>query len=369
MIQPPSMDACFSQTYEQAREKFLAAAQAARLAIRSYVHPLKGRRGETLAVDCALLGRADAEKMLILSSGCHGIEGYCGSGIQIYNLHDSKLQQSALAADVAILYLHALNPHGFSLGRRVTEDNVDLNRNFHDFSQALPVNEAYRDVHALVLPEQWPPNAQNQASMKQMMQDQGFSAVQIAVTSGQHEFADGLYFGGHGPTWSNTTLRQIARDYTPQTRKLGWIDLHTGLGPTGHGERIFAQCADIASEYPRAVHWWGGAGTTPVTRADLGESASVVLSGTTNSMVPQECPHAELTKIVLEFGTQPPLAVLDALRADHWLHKHPQAPAALALAIHQQIRDAFFVNTDEWKQSVIAQAQQAIHQGLHGLST
>jgi hypothetical protein len=58
---------------------------------------------------------------------------------------------------VAVLYVHALNPYGFSHIRRATHENVDLNRNFHDFSKPLPVNEAYRELHPLLLPDQWPP--------------------------------------------------------------------------------------------------------------------------------------------------------------------------------------------------------------------
>ncbi|MEQ1594109.1 MAG: M14 family metallopeptidase [Casimicrobium sp.] len=358
----------FSNTYHEARAKFSQTASSAGLSVRSYVHPLEGLSGETLAVDCALLGKADSEKLFILSSGCHGVEGYCGSGVQTYSLHDRELHERALAADISILYVHALNPHGFSFGRRVTEDNVDLNRNFHDFARPLPVNEGYREVHSLVLPAQWPPDAQNQAAIAALIQARGYAAVQSAVSGGQYEFPGGLFFGGVAPTWSNLTLRQILRDYTRHTRKLGWIDIHTGLGPSGHGERIFAQCANAHSEYERAASWWAGAGHTPVTRADLGESASTVLSGTTNTVVSTECSNAEATKIVLEFGTQPPLAVLEALRADHWLHNHPHTPSALAHRIRQQLRDVFFVDTDLWKQQVIAQGQEAIHQCVTGMA-
>ena len=44
----------------------------------------------------------------------------------------------ALAAGLRVVLLHAINPWGFSWARRVTEDNVDLNRNFRDFSRPAP---------------------------------------------------------------------------------------------------------------------------------------------------------------------------------------------------------------------------------------
>jgi len=80
----------FSTRYARARVKFLEAAAAAGLPITSHEHPLKGRDGETLAMDVALDGRADAPRVLVVSSGCHGVEGYCGSGVQVFALHDAE---------------------------------------------------------------------------------------------------------------------------------------------------------------------------------------------------------------------------------------------------------------------------------------
>ena len=130
----------FSDSYAQARAKFLAAAASAGLAVQSYLHPLPGRDGEALATDVVLDGPADARQLLIVTSACHGVEGFCGSGVQIDALGNTAWRTQARASGVAVLYVHALNPHGFSYQRRVTHENVDLNRNFHDFGQPLPVN-------------------------------------------------------------------------------------------------------------------------------------------------------------------------------------------------------------------------------------
>jgi len=142
----------FASSYAQARVKFLEAAASAGVAVRSFAHPLKGSEGEDLALDVALDGASDAECLLIVSSACHGVEGFCGSGVQVHALHDQAWREHARANGVAVLYLHALNPHGFSHKRRVTHENVDLNRNFQDFSGPLPANPAYRSLHPLLLP-------------------------------------------------------------------------------------------------------------------------------------------------------------------------------------------------------------------------
>ncbi len=357
------MSSPFSSSYAQAREKFLQAAEAAGLHVESHIHPLLGRDGETLAMDVALDGPADAKHLLIVSSACHGVEGYCGSGVQVNALQDSTWRAAARAHKVAVLYIHALNPFGFSHVRRVTHENVDLNRNFQDFSKPLPLNEAYGQVEPLLLPQVWPPNAANQQATLDYIAQHGMVGLQAAVTRGQHQYPDGLFFGGTEPTWSNLTLRQVLRQHGQQAQRLAWIDLHTGLGPSGVGERIFA-CADDAAALQRARAWWG----PNVTSIYDGSSTSAFLTGLMWSSAYQECPQAEYTGLAMEYGTQPMEQVMMALRADHWLHQHPEAPAAQKAQIKQDLMDAFYTDTDAWRSQILAQAQEAMHQAVQGLS-
>jgi len=58
----------FAQSYQEARQKFLAAAGAAGLAVTSQRHPLCGRDGEELALDVARDGAMDAPAVLVLSA-------------------------------------------------------------------------------------------------------------------------------------------------------------------------------------------------------------------------------------------------------------------------------------------------------------
>jgi hypothetical protein len=84
-----SSAACFAQTYAQARSLFLRAAADAGLTVQSHPHPRRGRDGEILAMDVARLGPPDATALLVLSSACHGVEGFCGSGAQVALLRDA----------------------------------------------------------------------------------------------------------------------------------------------------------------------------------------------------------------------------------------------------------------------------------------
>ena len=351
----------FSKSYAEARQKFLDDAQQAGLQVESHIHPEKGRDGEELAMDVAREGPADAKHVLLISSACHGVEGYCGSGVQIDALRNSEWHQAVAQSGVAVVYVHALNPHGFSHVRRVTHENVDLNRNFHDFSKPLPDNPAYKEVQHFLLPDVWPPNEANLQTTMQFIAAHGMPKLQAAVSQGQHHDPKGLFFGGQGPTWSNQTIRKVLRQQGGTAQKLAWIDLHTGLGPSGVGERIYAGAND-ATAIERARQWWGN-----ITSIYDGSSTSSFLTGLMWMSVLDECPHAEYTGIALEYGTLPMEDMLMALRADHWLYIHPEASDDLKQSIKAQIFNAFYTDTDEWRAQIITQAREAMFQALQGL--
>src|SRR5262245_34386883 len=119
----------FSDNYAEARGKFLAAAVSAGGRIHSYGRDdLKGRDGEYLACDVAILGPDTAEKAALVVTGTHGAESYCGSAI----LHRwlSNREPGAAPNGVKVVLVHAINPWSVSYKTRTTENNVDLNRNF-----------------------------------------------------------------------------------------------------------------------------------------------------------------------------------------------------------------------------------------------
>ena len=94
---------------------------------------LTGPLGEELAIDIAWLGAGRPRRVLLHSSGLHGVEGFAGSAIQLQLLDELP----RLPEDGAVLIAHVLNPYGMAWLRRVNEHNVDLNRNF------LAPDEAY----------------------------------------------------------------------------------------------------------------------------------------------------------------------------------------------------------------------------------
>ena len=355
--------ASFSSTYAEARDKFHQAARARGLAVTRYVHPTAiGAQGEELSVDAALLGDPHARSLLVVLSGMHGVEGFCGSGCQVALLRDDTVLAALERSGVAILLYHAVNPHGFSHIRRTNEDNVDLNRNFRDFSKPLPPSSGYAEVHSIVVPPTWPPDTANTAALIACVAKHGESRFQAMVSSGQCDFPDGLFYGGRGPTWSNTTLRNALREFGGDRERLGWIDIHTGLGPWGHGEKIHSGPDDKAM-IARARAWFGN----DVTSFYDGSSTSAEITGVSFHAPLDACPHAQYTGIGLEFGTQPFNDVFQALRADQWLANHPSEGAAMRPAIARAMRAAFCDDSDAWKGMVHGQARMAVLQAVHAL--
>ena len=355
---------CFSRSYAQARSRFLAVAGAGGLQVSSHAALLRGVDGEELAMDLALFGPGTADKLIIVSSACHGIEGYAGSAAQLALMQDPQFAREVRERDVAVLLIHGLNPHGFSWGSRVTGENVDLNRNFIDFSRPLPVNADYERVAPLLIPDRWPPPVMNSLRLAAFVVRHGIRSAQAAVSSGQYVDPRGLFFGGHAPTWSNITLRRVLRELASHRSRIAWVDVHTGLGRRGSCERILAARHDAAT-IARSHVWWGSG----VTSTQDQSSSSPALHGQMWSAIYDECPLAEYTGIAVELGTASRLEVLQALRADQWLALHPDVSASLRRAIKERVRSAFYVETDEWKRHAVRETMSAVREALHGLTS
>lgn len=351
----------FSDSYSHARRQFRDAASLHGLSIESHVLPgHTGVAGEELATDVLRIGAHDAAKLLVITSATHGVEGYCGSGCQVTLLHDEDLLGRLRSAGVALLLVHAVNPYGFSHWHRTNEDNVDVNRNFMDFDRELPANPDYAELEPHLLPATWPPTPEDETSLRAFARKHGYAAYGRAIGGGQYASTTGIYHGGQFPVWSNRTIREILRTHGKHARALGWIDLHTGMGPTAHCEKVFI---GAPSQLARARQWWG----SDVFSATGGESVLFPIHGPLLSIAEQECPQAEATTIALEFGTVPLDEMIMSLRGLHWLKRNPGCDEPMAIALRKRLLDAFYMNDATWKAAVLGQFRVATLQAIEGL--
>jgi Protein of unknown function (DUF2817) len=109
----------FSNSYVQARVKFLEAAATAGLQFESFNIPTSGEHDEVQALDVAMQhppsGKA-SDKLLIINAANPAGDSSGGSGVQVFMLKDKEWMDKVHAAGVSVLYLHGFH---FSLSEVV----------------------------------------------------------------------------------------------------------------------------------------------------------------------------------------------------------------------------------------------------------
>lgn len=353
----------FSASYAVARALFRERCAAAGALLVAHRHPLHGPAGTPLYLDEARIGPLDARRVLLIASGTHGVEGHCGSGIQSFLLHDGLAER--LPPGTALVLVHAVNPWGFAWTRRVNEDNVDLNRNFLDHGAKHPENADYDALYDVLNPRSLEPAVieGGMRALEAFEDERGWSAMYRALSGGQYAHPRGVQFGGVDETWSNRTLRALWSRHTAGAARAIFLDLHSGLGPRAFG-MLLQTAAEESVAARLARHCW-----PDVIRAEpaAGSDAALV-SGLIGPAFVAALPRVAAVGIVLEFGTRELAEVMQAVQADHWLDLYGDRTSGAARAIAQRMRDAFYLDEDDWKEAVCLRSRDVVEQALRGMT-
>ncbi len=233
--------AYFNNSYEEARKDFRLKSDELLEkynGTKRFQLPVQSKIDTGLTIDfCYIPGSEQADRILILSSGVHGVEGYVGSAVQLFFM--DKFISEKLLTKTSILLIHSLNPYGFKYNRRVTENNVDLNRNSAiDKKLYQTINEGYPKVSDLVNPKGkvettsmanrfFFVNAIKEIAKKSM------PVLRQAIVQGQYRFPEGLFYGGNDFEPQIKNLVQLIDTICDPYRTVFSIDLHTGYGERG----------------------------------------------------------------------------------------------------------------------------------------
>ena len=228
----------FQESYEECRRSFLTEArnvtdqydQAELFSIN-----VPSQLDTNLFIDLLYIPPLrDTSKLLVLSSGVHGIEGFPGSAVQQMFL--KELLTSELLEETGILIIHGVNPYGFKYFRRVSEHNVDLNRGSEmDVSLFDNTNPGYGALYNMLNPQ----GLVSTSSMRNQffymitiskMIKESMGALRQAILQGQYEYPEGLYFGGTHFEPQIDSLKTILPSYFSPYETILEIDLHTGYG-------------------------------------------------------------------------------------------------------------------------------------------
>jgi hypothetical protein len=351
--------------YLDSRERFIAAGRRLGVQARRFYHARDVALADALTTDVVYLGAEDAATLVIVASGTHGVEGYAGAACQIRFMQTYRAQFEK--SGIACLLVHAVNPWGYLHGRRVTQEGVDLNRNFVDFAQESSTPSIYRNYHDVLVSQfrPLPAGLWNELSLlSHGLTRHSRRQLQAAVTAGQYDCPDGLFYGGSAPTISRLVWEDIVRTYATDRERVFLLDLHTGLGKRGEGELI-SYLAPHAADFRTMSGWFN----RELRSMQGGDSVSAAIKGTLTEGFDRSI-EGQSYAVGLEFGTSPGLAVLNALRADQWCHNHAVTVEPWRREqVRQRMKKAFVVDEEEWRRRVATRFDDVMSRLMTGLSS
>jgi hypothetical protein len=369
----PSKDSYFKNTYAESRQAFLESAailkkSAPNLELRTQT--ISSVAHLDLAVDSLYLppksGRGD--RLLVLISGVHGIEGFVGSALQNYFMRENfwDLRDDNLG----ILIIHALNPYGFQQERRVTENNVDLNRNFDDSYKLFQnLNPGYQQVRGLLNPvgpagSGFLSRCQFYFSAALAILEHSMDSLRRAVLKGQYEFPEGIYFGGNDfepqKQWLQHELVLRSAGY----RQILLVDLHTGYGSRGQLHLFGDRAPELDEGYLKKI--FSGMEIDFGQKKDFYEVTGGLVVFTAKLLRGT----SQFAGMVFEFGTldsQKTLGSLDSIYRmvkENQLVHHGAESENDRQKIRDQFREMFYPSSLEWQSSVLQQFRDALSLAL-----
>ena len=357
---------CFHSSYHAARQCLLdtVSLYASNLMQQYHPvqHPLYGPGSQPLFLDWFELGqKSSPENLLILISGTHGVEGFAGSAIQC-NMLPSLADALHDEDQFGIVLVHAINPWGFAWLRRYDHEGIDLNRNFVDFNQELPQNPVYNDLHADLFKQVDKPLNEVLTHWRQVLGENSFNT---AITQGQYQYSDGLFYGGTAPAWSRGVLEKLcASEAVREARRIAVIDLHTGLGPYGYGE-VINDHEPSTPGFDRVLSWYGDEAKSAL----LGESCSPPKTGLLDYFWHQLIGDRGCF-VTLEFGTYSLDELLLTACQEQRYHNNLSGNVKLRDVHHKsviELQNFFYPRDHKWQSLILNRAQQVIELARQGV--
>jgi hypothetical protein len=309
----------------------------------------RGPKGEDLFIDIAWFGAREPERVLVHSSGLHGVEGFAGSAIQLQLLNTLP----PIPSNGALVLVHILNPYGMAWLRRVNEENVDLNRN------CLPEGDSYSGappMYAQLDPLLNPPTSPSaDAYFPQVVWTilrYGMPALKQAVAGGQYEFPRGLFFGGKRLQPELTLYRAFLTQRLRTAERVVAIDTHTGLGK--YGKDILL----VDVPHYQAMQKIFGNRVSPL---DPERGVAYRVRGGLQSMR-FFLNQSEVSFVGQEFGTYHPLRVIHVLREENRWHHFGRG--TLDHPIKHKLKDSFCPEDESWRRSVLSRGSELLHRAF-----
>lgn len=355
----------FPQNYHDSRRRFAELASAVSGAqIESWLIP--GKTDTDLFTDSSYWApHGQPEFLLVISSGIHGSETYAGSAIQQMFLRE--ILPRINRENTGIWLVHAMNPYGFKHHRRLTENGVNLNRNFSISGEMYKSrNEPSEKMHSRFF-ERSVVNSVQSSMMKKLQLQNGiayFDGVSMneftkATAPGQYITPHDLEYGGRELEPQSKRFVEHLQRLMPQYRDIVALDLHTGLGDqnrlhlltSGSGRdlhpELFAKLFDAAADKEYYEY-------TPASADgfyDVHGALNYAFADTAQ-------PHQRVCAITMEFGTlghsvEAQLKALNNFVVEHQGFYNGYASESLRQQVEQECFERSYPQNDEWRRSVV----------------
>lgn len=414
---------CFSETYQEARERFRMAAKAAGAELHTI--PIVTTGSEEYTTDIAII-RGGLSGLVVHSSGVHGVEGYAGSAIQIAWLRHvatttttTKITTTTRSFPTIVL-VHAINPYGMAHYHRTNENNVDLNRNalfphqwqeealqrdpnlahYQDFVDFFnPYNSDTNRGHGFVLdaiPKLW---------------RHGFTKLKTAMVTGQYHDPRGIFFGGQEleaswrklsdflndvvlAEWKDEAENQgndekkkndeeatradesidpndklsTAAKRTSGTPIVTWVDVHTGLGRYGDDTILCGKSQTWWTPQKLATAFPGS--TVPGVDADgdnvnngyqhiIGDGISFLRSMLVSETDSKD--NENVLLVVQEFGTVSGFMAARSLVMENTIRQHTPERTGYGQELMKQ---AFYIQKPSWRKKILSRGIKVLDQAI-----
>jgi hypothetical protein len=343
----------FSPDYFAAQTRFRKAVTKAGGRLEAIALEAKGPGNEDLTIDIGWFGSETPRRILVHSSGLHGVEAFAGSAIQLQLLDELPI----VPGDAAFVIVHVLNPFGMAWLRRFNENNVDLNRNFLEEGEYTGAPETYRELDSILNPPSPPSRDFFLLQAGWVILRHGYRSVKQAVAGGQYEFPKGLFFGGRQLEQGPHGYRTFLAERLASAGQVFAIDVHTGLGKFGEDTLLVE-----SSDYGTLREQFG----RRMAALEPDQSVAYRVRGGMHEIVRRTLPKARVYFVVQEFGTYSPIQVLHAIREENRWHHY--GAATLDHPTKVKLREAFSPNDESWRSRVLQRGRVMFLQATEFLS-
>lgn len=353
----------FAPTYEEARRRFVAAAERVGAELMRYPVKIENAAGDEFTIDVAILGPTDAPAV-VSSSGVHGVEGFLGSAVQLAKLHELE---SGISNDIRWVFIHAVNPFGFSRIRRFNENNVDLNRNFLlDGTGYNGASIGYERLDSFLNPTT-PPSKLEPFLFKAAwyIARYGMSALKQSIAQGQYKYPRGIFYGGAGASHAFQVINNNAVSWMGRAKQILHVDFHSGLGDFGEYKLLLAELTGS-----HECQWYERVfGKDVVEATNESSGTAYKASGPLGEWLQAHFPDRDYRFVTAEFGTYGPVRVLASIRAENRAHHYAAQTSRVFREAKRELLECFCPTDPTWRRKVVDSGLKVLSQGAQALSS